>query len=243
MKFRGLINAITPCDGTNMGPEPKVWRYFDPSAEGEGATLKSQRRLTGTDIIRLAHEFESLMQREFLLGSPRVDLLLTLIQFNILRALLINTKSLGWDFEWLECGEPISPWNRSFGKVERPCPPSLQPTQAQRNITHHPWIDLWPIPKMRDNLLLAEGLYDEDDLCNALVEFQDISNDQSGLVVWGEPWDPACWEVSETFARNWGWTINGCTELWESTNRWRAKRGEELLCWRPDAAIQPSSEG
>lgn len=84
---------------------------------------------------------------------------------------------------------------------------------------------------MRDNLLLAGDSYDEDQLCNDLVEFVDLTNEQTGLIVWSEPWDPAGWEISETFLKNWGWTVNGCVELLESTNFWRATRGEDALVY------------
>ncbi|KAJ0115063.1 hypothetical protein J7T55_001472 [Diaporthe amygdali] len=84
---------------------------------------------------------------------------------------------------------------------------------------------------MRDNLLLAAGLFDEDKLCNVLLEFEDIPNEKSGLVVWGEPWDPASWEASEAFIKEWTWAIKGCTELLNSTNFWRARRGERPVKW------------
>lgn len=186
-----------------------------------------------SDLRQMAHEFETMMQRDFLLGSPRVDLVLTLIQFNVFRALLNNTQTLGWDFQWLECEEPESPWTTTDPPSATSvfCPPNLQPTDMQRKIRHHPWIDLWPIPQMRDNLLLAAGLYDEDELCNGLLEFKDVPNEQSGLLVWGEPWDAASWEVSVTFVRRWGWAIRGCDDLLESTNRWRMARGERPMKW------------
>lgn len=158
-----------------------------------------------------------------------MDLLLTLIQFNVFRALLINTQR---DFQWLECGEPESPWaspEKSLANLV--CPDSLLPTCVQRAIPHHPWMDLWPIPKMRDNLLLAAGLFDEDKLCNVLLEFEDIPNEKSGLVVQDEPWDPASWEAIESFIKEWTWAIKGCTELLASTNFWRSRRGERLVTW------------
>ncbi|KAF7539280.1 hypothetical protein G7054_g2221 [Neopestalotiopsis clavispora] len=186
-----------------------------------------------SELRKIATEFETMMQRDFFLGSPRVDLVLTLIQFNVFRALLNNTQTLGWDFQWLECEEPESPWTIADAPSAQSlsCPLCLQPTDMQRKIPHHPWIDLWPIPRMRDNLLLAAGLYDEDELCNGLLEFKDVPNEQSGLLVWGEPWDEASWEVSATFVRRWGWTIRGCDELLDSTNRWRMARGERPMKW------------
>lgn len=180
-------------------------------------------------IVEMLVNFEQMARRDYVLGSPRVDQLLTLIQFNVFRALLSNTTTMGWSLAWLECGDPISPWNTIPQHSEPVCPQALRPTPVQRAIEHHPWIDLWPIPKMRDNLLLAGESYDEDELCNDLIEFCDVTQEQTGLIVWSEPWNPAGWEVSETFLRKWGWVVTGCVELMQSTNHWRARRGEEPL--------------
>ncbi|KAH6662057.1 hypothetical protein B0J14DRAFT_496447, partial [Halenospora varia] len=113
------------------------------------------------------------------------------------------------------------------------CPEALRPTALQLQIPHHPWIDLWPISQMRDNLLLANlspsTSFNEDQLCNDLVEFTDFPNEQTGLIVWSDPWDPRGWEISERFARKWGWTLKGCEEFIEVTNWWRARRGEREL--------------
>jgi len=51
----------------------------------------------------------------------------------------------------------------------------------------------------------------------------------SGLIVWSNPWEPNGWELTEGFIRKWGFLIQGCTDLFESTNRWRDIRGEERL--------------
>ncbi|CAD6440551.1 31b8fdc8-d8cc-4f92-a9bc-4f76885e6563 [Sclerotinia trifoliorum] len=177
-------------------------------------------------------EFEEEARKNYYMGSPRSDQLLTLIQFNVLRALMQNTQTMGWDLDWLDCTvDPLSPWlNLSSQPVPGAhCPQALCPTPTQRTVPHHPWIDLWPIPQMRDTLLLHDGNYDEDKLCNDLLEFGGLMNEQTGLIVWGEPWDIWGWEVSETFLRNWGWTVKGCEDLLASTNAWRAKRGEEAI--------------
>lgn len=140
------------------------------------------------------------------MGFPRSDQLLTLIQLNVLRALMNNTRTIGWNLDWLDCTiDPLSPWLKLSTQYVPGAhyPQALCPTPIQRTISHHPWIDLWPIPRMRHNLLLNAGNYDEDQLCNDLVEFRGLMNEQSGLIVWGEPWDIWGWEVSETL-KNWG---------------------------------------
>lgn len=85
---------------------------------------------------------------------------------------------------------------------------------------------------MRDNLIRYKGRYDEDELCcdmaGGLYEgFDEI--ELRGMLIWGEPWRVDGWEVTEGFARRWGFLLEGCRELMRSTNAWRAKRGEEEL--------------
>ena len=51
----------------------------------------------------------------------------------------------------------------------------------------------------------------------------------AGLIVWGEPWDVKSWEMTETFYRKWFFLVSDSLELIESSNRWRAERGEPPL--------------
>lgn len=110
-------------------------------------------------------------------------------------------------------------------------PPSLRPTTLQKTHTHHPWLDFFPIPKIRDNLLRAGESFDDEALCVDIMGFWDSSPTSSNctLLVWGEPTDPGSWEVTEDFLRRWPWVIRGCPELLQSTNYWRRKRGEMML--------------
>lgn len=85
---------------------------------------------------------------------------------------------------------------------------------------------------MRDNLILADGTYDEEELCGDLVGglyegFDDLES--KGIMVWGEPWSPTGWEATEGFVRKWGWMLKGCHEAAQATNYWRSQRGEERL--------------
>ena len=91
---------------------------------------------------------EDFLSQQYIVSSPRVDLLLTLIQFNVFRALVSNTFTLGFPFSWLSA-EADSPYY--LGESRWCCPASLQPTALQRKVPHHPWIDLFPFPALRDN--------------------------------------------------------------------------------------------
>lgn len=168
-----------------------------------------------------------------MLGSPKVDLLLTLTRFNVFRALSGNSECLGLGMSWLR-PDAVS----SFGTLHNPsespalsCPPSLRPSALQLSTSHHPWIDLLPFPALRDNILRRGESFDDTDICLDIVEFCHVSGDGggTGLIVWGEPSDPRSWEASEGLLRKWGWLFSGCWELFKSTNDWRAKRGEKNL--------------
>ncbi|EHL03412.1 hypothetical protein M7I_0635 [Glarea lozoyensis 74030] len=81
-------------------------------------------------------------------------------------------------------------------------PHSLRPTLLQQTVTHDYWIDIMPIAQMRDNLILNQGLYDQDELCSDIVGglydgFDDVQN--KGIIIWGEPWDADGWEISVFF--------------------------------------------
>jgi hypothetical protein len=158
--------------------------------------------------------------------------LITLIQYNVVRAMLLNMSILSL-VHFLPTG-----CSRSFGvPVLDAIPPEripldLQPTPLQRSTPHMFWIDAIPFPAMRDNLILMTGTYDSDDFFNDLGKavyegFADV--ERRGCLVWGEPWRVHGWEVSEGFVRKWGFLLGGCSDLLESTNRWREARGEDRL--------------
>ena len=116
--------------------------------------------------------------------------------------------------------EALSPFYGSTEPISRmqALPPALRPTPIQRQVPHHPWIDLIPLTRMRENLLYAQGEFDDMELCGDLIGMFSDSSGTASMMVWGEPWNPYDWEVTETFIKHWGWTIEGCWELFESTN-------------------------
>lgn len=190
------------------------------------------------DIQKTMARFENWVHQNYILGSPRVDLLLTLIQFNVFRALFSNTSSLGFDLEWLINGEAISPFNTMTShEPDTSIPENLRPTKLQYTVPHHPWIDLFPLPAMRDNLLLAGAEYDDTDICMDVVEIGGKPREEVGLIVWGEPSDPYAWEASPEFLERWAWVVKGCDTLLKSTNYWRMKRGEKRITGRPADSI------
>ena len=157
--------------------------------------------------------------------------LITLIQYNVLRAIVINMTVLSlYDMMPEECGAAFSLY--CLPPPPHDVPPSLSPTLLQQTSPHPVWIGTAPDPAMRDNLIRNYGRFDEDDLCcdmlGGLYEgFNDV--ERRGMIAWNDPWCPDGWEVTEGFARKWGYLLKGCSQLILSTNRWRAQRGEEPL--------------
>ncbi|MCJ1394840.1 hypothetical protein MMC18_007720 [Xylographa bjoerkii] len=163
------------------------------------------------------------------------DHLITLLQFNVLRSCLTNRHLLS-------CLNPAPSDENSpqalhiFPNPTFPqdIPPSLYPTLLQRTVPHEAWIDIIPHPVWRDNVILAGGKFDEDELWSDTVGglfegFPTSQTEQCGVIAWSPPWHISGWEVSEGFWRKWAWSFKGCGEVLEATNRWRKERGEEPL--------------
>lgn len=180
------------------------------------------------------------MQNAFMhhaLNSPKPTYLPGLIRLNALNAVSHNATMLGFGKEGLCQEDLISPFNlydpKSLDPFMDSCiPESLRPTPLQRIIQHHPWTDLFPLPRLRDNMLrgITSGKLDEDELCLDLLDVVDGDTCANAfLIVWGKPWDISGWEVSPGFLKKWGWLLEGCPEAIQSTNRWRESRGESIL--------------
>lgn len=167
--------------------------------------------------------------------------LASLIRLNVLNGLARNATKMGIPVEGLCWDEYISPFN--YSGPHRPSsagpvsysPKCLQPTALQFQVKHHPWIDLFPFPRVRDNILqaLAAECLNEDDLCSDLLDVQDNRTcEKPSLILWGESSDERGWEASTAFFKKWGWLVQGYAELIDSTNYWRASRGERPLVFK-----------
>lgn len=177
-------------------------------------------------------------------GVPNDHEFIDLIYYNVFRAFEVNTGSLGLTTKLLQL-DILSPFNTvslggtilenledamAIAPIPNPTPnlpPALQPTQLQLTILHHPYIDLFPSPKLRDNLLRVYGLFDEVELCFDIMGVcgGNPSVFGSGLIIWGDPWDISGWEVAEHFVVKWRWMFEGCDDVIQATNYWRAMRG------------------
>lgn len=79
-------------------------------------------------------------------------------------------------------------------------PLSLHPTPLQLSRIHLTWIDRFPFPRMRDNMISLSGLFDEE------VFLQDLFKEYSfTLVPGGLSYDPGAWRIGKDFASKWGY--------------------------------------
>ncbi|OQD98539.1 hypothetical protein PENSOL_c009G06493 [Penicillium solitum] len=134
-------------------------------------------------VYSMMRQFESLALESFIRNSPDIDHLLSLSRLNIQRAVTENTRLIGMTMEWMQDDDAISIFNTPIPSFSvSTIPPSLQPTESQQRIPHHPWLDFFPFHKMRDNLIALQELIDDEDLCHDMMAFWDTRNTGATLL-------------------------------------------------------------
>lgn len=190
-------------------------------------------KCTGATSEMLRRRIEAAAYKSYLEGAPKLEHLISLSRLNVHQAVKDNIVAIGMTASWMVDDDSISIFNLQVpGFTEDDIPLSLRPTVIQRKVPHHPWLDFFPFPRMRDNLILAGDSFDDEQLCHDVTAFWDNKSVGTTLLVWGQPWDPKNWEVSEAFIRKWGWSLKGCSEILQSTNTWRRRRGDDPLVWQ-----------
>ncbi|KAK1625748.1 hypothetical protein BDP81DRAFT_483586 [Colletotrichum phormii] len=227
-KLRNRLNQRARPEAESCG------RLQNGTTGDEGYSLLTcpKRR---NELMVLAQE----ARRNYSLGTPAPRQLSALVKLNLLTALWRNTKILGFNVHSICEDEFISPHNLQgpdlpcYSRQELSWPPYLRPTKAQKKIAHHPFLDVFPFPSLREAGIRAEelGFFDEDDFCLDIFHLDDKKDgvERPHMIVWGESWDPRGWEVNVAFLKKWGWMVRGCPELLEGTNYWRERRGEKKL--------------
>ncbi|KAH6867795.1 hypothetical protein B0T10DRAFT_419351, partial [Thelonectria olida] len=136
-------------------------------------------------------------------------------------------------------------------------PGCLIPTQLQMNSPHPTWMDIFPFPVMRDNLIRHQNSFNHitflEDLVGDMVyvmqpsarkedtlvstnpricqedDDTEIDHHGKGLILWGEPYLKESWEATPSFLRKWTWVAEGCHEIIDISNGWRMTRDEDPL--------------
>lgn len=79
-------------------------------------------------------------------------------------------------------------------------PVSLRPSPLQLAQSHPRWIDRFPFPRLRDNMILLRALVDLHEFVGDLFSFPGLTRCESGPT-----WEPAVWRMSNDFAAKWGY--------------------------------------
>ena len=90
-------------------------------------------------------------------------------------------------------------------------PPSLRPTKLQLNRVHLPWIDRLPFPSWRDNMILWEKEFNDEEFL-----FDCFNMDCFSIRDGGKGWEPRDWKVNRSFLDKWGWILTGSSVKEES---------------------------
>ncbi|KAM6540362.1 hypothetical protein FALCPG4_002080 [Fusarium falciforme] len=221
-------DALPACQVPSAPPGPSE-NTFTGSVEGLLLLVQADEACRLRVLLQQAYE-------EYTLNAPRLTALPLVTRINVLNALARNAAYLNIPSVGLCCVHLISPFNLSGPSLPNHSssefPRALQPTELQKKIIHHPWIDLLPFPALRDNMLrfMALGLLNDDRFCDDILGMRvDELSSSPAMIVWGEPSDWNAWEVNAAFLRNWGFLVKGCAEIFEATNNWRCSRGEKQL--------------
>lgn len=167
----GVNSRIQPCEmsfSNSTDHRVSLWMSHK---------LRTKLPLNGTAKRTLIDLEEGTSKPDQFCPLP-ADHLLTLVYYNVLRALVSNTYSLGLDPD-LMCDELLSPFpsehpTQSLFRL----PPDLLPTSLQKSQIHHPCIDIFPSAAARDNLLSAGDGFDDID------PWTDIIGKVQGSICW-----------------------------------------------------------
>ncbi|OJJ29876.1 hypothetical protein ASPWEDRAFT_177609 [Aspergillus wentii DTO 134E9] len=227
--------AVVPASSTDY-VVPDLSSLLD-LIRGESQYDRSTARdcqLTHPGLSRLLSVFEAAAYQSYR-GNPRADHRLTLVKLNVFRAFVCNITALGYTREGMT-DDSLSRFSingpQPASTPAESIPASLQPTALQRSQPHHPWLDFFPFARLRDKLIQYEDYMDESQFCRDLMGFWTMPDEDNCIIVWGDPWDPMNWEITETFLQKWGRLVKECPEIMWSTNYWRHVRGEKRLTWR-----------
>lgn len=226
-----------------------VAQSYDPAKQSPYVSLRSKNSCLSYEVVLenrlieikdLAEKWQNECNAAWMFPFSS-DHLISLVYYNVYRALISNVHILGLDLNLMYMDDypsPFLPLSQSATSNIHALPPSLQPTELQKTVAHHPEWDIFPDPEIRDNMLRHESEIDDLQLCRDLIgdgnytDMQDHdTQEKNGLIVWSEPWDPDGWEITEGFVRKWPFLLRGAVTAQKATDKWRRQRGLEPLDW------------
>ncbi|ETN39820.1 uncharacterized protein HMPREF1541_06046 [Cyphellophora europaea CBS 101466] len=127
-----------------------------------------------------------------LLPTPaRDDRVITEVPLTVFAALYNTGAMLG-----LTCGCVVP-------AKSAPCAPdipaSLHPSALQLTTLHQTWIDRFPFPKMRDNMISLNRIFNEEEFLCDLFNMHSFDIKPGGAC-----WDPSAWIIGRDFSKKWG---------------------------------------
>ncbi|EXJ68553.1 uncharacterized protein A1O5_08346 [Cladophialophora psammophila CBS 110553] len=81
-------------------------------------------------------------------------------------------------------------------------PDSLRPSPLQLAMPHQRWIDRFPFPRLRDNMILLSGLIDLNEFVRDLFGMASLILRRE---VHRATWDPEAWAMGAEFSSKWGY--------------------------------------
>ncbi|KAF7883592.1 uncharacterized protein EAF02_005512 [Botrytis sinoallii] len=85
--------------------------------------------------------------------------------------------------------------------------------------------------QMRDVLAALPSIEENDSSIDGSEDQDDYTAGRKCMINWGHPWNVESWEVTPGFVKKWSWAPEGCDDLIQASNKWRASRNERLITW------------
>lgn len=224
-----LKSTMTTHHSTRYGSWCRPFAYFVASSHIVASQDDGPADEERDEVFAFEESFLENLPLGDLFRLPADDHLLSLMYYNVFRALASNARILGCNTNEMHADDYPSPF--IVGSINSSLIPlHLRPTELQLTCPHHPCFDIFPDPVVRDTGIMNTHMLPHGMLCMTLAGrntwFESERSRRTGLVIWGPPEEPSSWEVTEGFAASFGWLVVGSFMLECSTNRWRARRNE-----------------
>ncbi|TGO30784.1 hypothetical protein BPAE_0003g00690 [Botrytis paeoniae] len=85
--------------------------------------------------------------------------------------------------------------------------------------------------QMRDVLAALPSIEENNSGIDDSEDQDDYTAGRKCMINWGDPWNVESWEVTPGFVKKWSWALEGCDDLIQASNKWRASRNERLITW------------